>query len=97
MVSNIPCTEGVPVGSDPASATRHESLWFDDGSVVLSVEQTLFRVHRSILCAQSEIFADMFRIAQPDDETTVEGCAVVCLPDTAAEFVDLLKACYKPL
>ena len=95
MVSNSPCAESVSIGSDPA--IRHESLWFDDGSVVLSVERTLFRVHHSVLCVQSEIFADMFRIPQPSDEATIEGCAVIRLPDKAADFVDLLKAIYEPL
>jgi len=36
------------VGSDPA--ILHESLWFNDRSIVLSVERTLFRVHHSDLC-----------------------------------------------
>ena len=95
MVSNSPCAESDSIGLDPA--IRHESLWFDDGSLVLSVERTLFRMHRSVLCVQSEIFADMFGIPQPNDEATIEGCAVICLPDKAADFADLLKAIYEPL
>jgi len=96
MVSNSPCTGSVSQGS-PDHAIRHDSLWFDDGSVVLSVEQTLFRVHHSVIRVQSEIFANLFRIPQPNGETTIEGCAVICLPDKAADVADLLKAFYKPL
>jgi hypothetical protein len=85
------------VRTDPASAIRHESLWFDDGSIVLCVEHTLFRVHRTILCKHSEIFSDMLKIPQTTSDTTIEGCTVVSLPDKAVDFVDLLKVLYDPL
>jgi hypothetical protein len=95
MVNNNGCTDNVPIASD--SDIRHKTFWFDDGSIVLSVEQTLFRVHRSVLCINSEIFADMFSIPPPNGETTIEGCTVVHLPDKAADFVDLLHVFYDPL
>jgi len=83
--------------TDPDSPTQHESLWFDDGSIVLCVQNTLFRVHRSILSAHSQVFAGMFQIPQPMGEATIEGCAVVYLPNKAADFADLLKVLYDPL
>jgi hypothetical protein len=81
------------------SDIRHKTFWFDDGSIVLSVEQTLFRVHLSVLCLHSEIliFADMFGIPPSNGETTIEGCTVVRLPDKAVDFVDLLNVFYDPL
>ena len=94
-MANNSCTNNGPTASD--SAIRHEKLWFNDGSIVLSVQQTLFRVHRSVLCLHSEIFANMFRIPHRKDETTIEGCTVVRLPDKAADFVDFLSAFYDPL
>ena len=31
-----------------AAAKRHDKYWLHDGSVVLHVEDTLFRVHQSV-------------------------------------------------
>jgi len=41
---------------------RHEEYYFDDGSVVLLVQDTLFRVHRYYFTRESQIFADMFSL-----------------------------------
>jgi len=41
---------------------RHEEYYFDDGSAVLLVEDTLFRVHKYYFTRESEIFADMFSL-----------------------------------
>jgi hypothetical protein len=83
MVSNSLCAENVPRCSDPA--VRHESLWFDDGSIVLSLERTLFRVNPSILCVQSEIFTGMFSTPQPKSKTINEGCSIIRLSDRPAQ------------
>ena len=98
--TEITCDPTGPSGSPNASITnssRHPDLWFDDGSIVLHVETTLFRVHRSTLSMHSEVFADMFRIPQPPDQDIIEGCSVVHLPDSASDFIYLLKALYDPL
>lgn len=84
--------------SDPfPSATRHPDLWFDDGSIVLVAEDTMFRVHRSTLCTHSTVFADMFKVPQPFGEGMIEGCPVVDVHDQAADMACLLKALYNPL
>ena len=80
-----------------SECTRHGEFWFDDGSVVLSVEKTLFRVHRTTLCTHSEIFADMFSLPQPPGQDMIEECPVVRLSDRACDFEHLLKALYNPL
>jgi len=41
---------------------RHEEYYFDDGSVILLVDGTLFRVHRYYFTRESQIFADMFSL-----------------------------------
>jgi BTB/POZ domain len=89
-----------PSGNSDASTsnmTRHPELWFDDGSVVLHVEKTLFRVHRSTLATHSTVFSDMFRIPQPPDQDAIEGCTVIKLPDSLDDVESLLKALYDPL
>src|ERR1700733_603420 len=80
-----------------ANSTRHSEFWFDDGSVVLNVQTTLFRVHRSTLSMHSTVFSDMFSIPQPPDQLAIEGCPVVHLHDSAEDFACLLKALYDPL
>ena len=80
-----------------SECTRHSDLWFDDGSIVLCVEKTLFRVHRTTLCTHSEIFSDMFSLPRSLDEHMVEGCPLVLLPDRACDVEHLLKAMYNPL
>ncbi|KAF8881404.1 hypothetical protein CPB84DRAFT_1687264, partial [Gymnopilus junonius] len=67
-----------------------------DGSIILHVENTLFRVHKTILANHSEVFADLFTVPQPEGERMVEGCHLVRLQDSAKDFEDLLKAIYIP-
>jgi len=83
--------------------TRHPDFWLYDGSIVLSVQNTLFRVHQTILAKHSEVFADLFTVPQPpfsisgeDDDAVMEGCHVVEMHDFAADFTDLLHAIYHP-
>jgi len=89
--------------------TRHAEFWLHDGSIVLCVEDTLFRVHQTILANHSEIFADLFRLPQPPEKEAevaevkgdtemqkMDGCYVVHLYDNVDDFVDLLKAIYYP-
>lgn len=40
-------------------------MWLDDGNIILHVENTQFRVHRSVLAMNSMVFQDMFGIPQP--------------------------------
>lgn len=88
--------------------TRHAEFWLHDGSIVLCVQDTLFRVHQTILANHSEVFADLFRLPQPTEEgedaqtkegdemQKIEGCHVVHLQDNVDDFVDVLKAIYYP-
>lgn len=74
---------------------KRGSVWYDDGSLVLQVQQTQFRVHRSLLCQHSEIFADMFQVSQPGPEDElVDGCPVVDLPDNAEDWQHVLTALF---
>ena len=78
--------------------TRHPNFWLYDGSIVLSVESCLFRVHQTILANHSEIFSDLFTVPQPEEEAEemIEGCRIVHLSDDENDFVDLLNAIYRP-
>jgi hypothetical protein len=77
--------------------TKHTSYYFTDGSIVLRVENVLFKVHSSILGRHSEVFRGMDELPQPEDCEKVDGCPVVDLQDDVEEFTDTLGAIYDPL
>lgn len=73
--------------------------WMDDGSIVLRAQHgTHFRVHKSVLARNAEVFADMFEMPQPDessdDQDVVEGCVVVEVADDSVELSHFLRAMY---
>ncbi|KJA19709.1 hypothetical protein HYPSUDRAFT_69051 [Hypholoma sublateritium FD-334 SS-4] len=86
--------------SEPATVPRRsEKFWFDDGSVVLQVESTRFRVHRSILANYSPVFDDLFKVPQPEGDKSdwVDGCPTVCMSgDTTDDWDSVLSFIYKP-
>lgn len=63
--SSSPVPVSSPVHTPPNKYTPHSDLWFQDGSVILATETTLFRVHISVLSRHSLFFRDMFRLPQP--------------------------------
>ncbi|KAF5336573.1 hypothetical protein D9611_006491 [Ephemerocybe angulata] len=97
---------GLDLGSDSAGAgrqadsatdsstTRCKDLWFSDGNIILEAENTQFRVHQSILARHSILFADMFTLPQPADETAIEGCSVILLQDSAEDTEYMLRGLY---
>ncbi|TCD68724.1 hypothetical protein EIP91_010008 [Steccherinum ochraceum] len=77
-------------GNGPVSIYQRGNHWFEDGNVVLVTENTAFRVYQGILSKNSDVFRDMFTIPQPADAEKMEGCPVVHLTDTKADFGRLL-------
>ncbi|KAG2010433.1 hypothetical protein CC2G_013261 [Coprinopsis cinerea AmutBmut pab1-1] len=70
--------------------------WFSDGNIILQVENTRFRVHKSVLAIHSPILHDMFSVPQPPEgEEFVEGCPVVQLWDRAEDWELLLWISYR--
>ncbi|KAI5890591.1 uncharacterized protein SCHCODRAFT_02547540 [Schizophyllum commune H4-8] len=86
---------------DPRSAsaaTRHQEHWYRDGSIVLHVQDMLFRVHQTTLEKLSEVFKDLFSVPQPLDDERIDGCPAVRLEgDHGVDWVHLLDAIYDPL
>src|SRR5260221_6028517 len=75
--------------------TRSE-YWFQDGNVVFQAEDTLFRIHRSILSRQSQFFEDMFSMPQvpSQEDELIDGCPVVQLSDTAEDMGNIISLLY---
>lgn len=38
---------------------KHPNFWFDDGSIVLHVENRVFKVHRALLSRHSRFFSEV--------------------------------------
>jgi hypothetical protein len=72
---------------------RCEDLWFDDGTIVLQAENTLFRVYIGILTRHSPFFRNLFLLPQPQNTETYDSCPLVKLAgDSAQDAHDFLLA-----
>ena len=69
--------------------TRDKDLWFDDGSIILVAQKTMFKVYKGLLSTHSPVFADMFSSATHSDEID-DGCPVVRVSDSAQDLKWLL-------
>ncbi|KAJ7319061.1 hypothetical protein DFH08DRAFT_713983 [Mycena albidolilacea] len=81
---------------DGAEELTRSDIWHDDGSVVLQVESTLFRVHWSVISLHSPFFRGMRDLPQPAEQPSIEGCPVVVLHDSSEDVQYFLHALYNP-
>ena len=81
-----------PSPSDPQRLRKCDSLWYEDGTIVLQADSTLFKVFRGILAAESSVFQDMLSVGKSDTGETYEGCPLVRLYDSSADLEFFLKA-----
>ena len=77
---------------------RCADVWYDDGTVVLQAENTVFKVYRGVLKGQSVFFNDLFTLPlqESDQSEKYEGCPLVTLHDRAVEVHSFLKAIFDP-
>ncbi|KAJ7434049.1 hypothetical protein B0H11DRAFT_2119599 [Mycena galericulata] len=88
---------------------RVPDLWFDDATLILRAENSLFRVSKSVLAARSSVFRDMLSFPQTamqiedgsgasmgegEEEEHMDGCPVVRLHDSAADVTYFLRAIF---
>ncbi|TCD68729.1 hypothetical protein EIP91_010013 [Steccherinum ochraceum] len=85
-----------PSGLESARSNNYGrgEIWLDDGNVVLVAEGMAFKVHKSTLALNSEVFRDMFTIPQPADAEMWEGCPVVHLQDSKKDLLYILRALF---
>jgi hypothetical protein len=81
--------------------THDEDLYFEDGSIVLSANDTdgnlvYFRVHKSVLAKQSTVLKDMFSVPSPPQMELYDSLPLVHLHDNAKELKEFLQAMYDP-
>lgn len=88
---------------------HHPELYYEDGNVVLSAiaqdgRRQFFRVHQSILCRHSPVFAQMFDIpplrtsgSKDAIAETYEDVVHIQMPDNAEDLASFLGVLYDPL
>jgi len=78
---------------DNSGPAQDLDIWFDDGNIILEVEKTLFKVHRSILPTHSPVFKKIF----DEKSQYYQGLSTVpriTYHDKAAHFKLLLQGIY---
>lgn len=89
-----------PQSGSSGTKRPHTDFWFDDGNVILQAEDRLFKIHRGVLARRSEVFRDMFTLAQPSydenspDKDLLDGCPVIPLSDHVGDLVHILSPLY---
>ena len=83
--------EGMKGSDETMRLTRKPELWFDDGNVVFQAQNTVFRVHKSVLRRESAFFEDMFSLPQSTTlEETYDGYPLIKVQDNAEDMAILL-------
>ena len=83
--------------TQPVIQRQHPDLWFPDGNIILVAEGTGFKVYKGILASHSEVFRDMFALAQTglsvsvNGEESTHGAPIVPLGDYANEVAHFLR------
>ncbi|TDL18025.1 hypothetical protein BD410DRAFT_512536 [Rickenella mellea] len=93
------CSSAIPGPTDVPSVSRHPEYYFDDGNLVLQVENVLFRVFRSTFNRHSAVFREV--LAAPADSNNCEGESdrkpFLLLGISAVDFERLLSIIYPPV
>lgn len=74
--------------------TKHATLWFADGDIVLKAEQTLFRVHSATLRTASSAFNELTTALA---KGIYEGAPVFELRDSQEDLAFFIAAVYGKL
>ena len=86
--------DGLP--TDPTAIIPHKTFHLEDGNVEVLCENTLFRVHTSVLSFHSPALRRMFAQANLAAAESPNGCPRILSSDTATDFATLLKMIYLP-
>jgi hypothetical protein len=78
------------------TATRHDTLYFEDGNVEIVCGDTVFRIHSSIVSFSSSELRDILSQQALLDAPTPEGRPRITTSDSTEDFATLLKMIYTP-
>lgn len=77
--------------------SKHPTLYFRDGNIILRCRGTDFRVHNTLLSKNSTVFRDLFTTHELDTDEEHPGCIVVRLDDDVGDIEVLLHRVYDGL
>ena len=81
---------------DKQTATRHDTLYFEDGNVEIACGETVFRVHSSVISLSSSELREILSQSALLGAPTPEGRPRITISDSAEDFAILLKTIYTP-
>jgi hypothetical protein len=81
-----------PTYEAEAQASTRGDTYYDDGNVLLVVQNVHYRVYRGILADLSPVFADMFKVP---GRTLPDGSRTIELDDSAEDWRKMLKAIFQ--
>ncbi|OJT13806.1 hypothetical protein TRAPUB_9653 [Trametes pubescens] len=70
---SVPATPRASVVAVPTCPIRHSEYYFEDGNLVILVENTLFRLFRSTFTRHSVVFKDLFSLPTGPKGQPIEG------------------------
>ncbi|PCH44677.1 hypothetical protein WOLCODRAFT_123932 [Wolfiporia cocos MD-104 SS10] len=80
------------VNDKEISVIHDGEFWYEDGNVVLVAQDVGFKVYKGLLAQRSEVFRDLFAVAQPTCDEMLDGCPVIHLDDDPQELKCLFDA-----
>ena len=96
-ISDLTSTELGDTGHGEGSENvRHDTFYFGDGDVEITCGGTAFRVHSSVISFSSSKLRDILSPTALANAPTPGWCPRITTPDTAEDFVILLKMIYTP-
>ncbi|KIJ65992.1 hypothetical protein HYDPIDRAFT_87309 [Hydnomerulius pinastri MD-312] len=85
----------MPSSNGVGRVIRHPDYYIHDGTVSFIAERSLFRVHKSFLERESEVFRDLFASSE-DDRECGSDAKPFTLDVTSEDFARLLWVWYNP-
>ena len=83
-----PDSKPLSLPSGAPEVIEDEVVWMEDGNLIMRAGTDpviLFKCHRSILSAASDVFKGMLLLPPSDTNATYQGMPVVDLPDAAED------------
>jgi hypothetical protein len=76
------------------SLSSVETLWIEDGNLILEADTARFKVYRGVLVKYSSVFCEILSIPQPSDQELFDGLPIVRLQDSSEDVTYFLNALY---
>ena len=95
-ISDLAPTEFGEIENDQEQTPGHDSFYFEDGNVEIVCEDTIFRVHSTVVSFSSPELRKILSRQALFEAPTPEGCPRITISDSAEDFEMLLKMIYTP-